>query len=93
MKTEVYSIVCDERIVGTGELCWNGDEEYCFKDVEEAKAFIDERLRSLGRKTDDNRIYDKDGNPTDQYIITKTITCKKKKVPEEGREATSANED
>ena len=79
----MFSVVCDERIVGNGELCWSGDEEYCFKGAEETKAFIDARLRSLGKKTDDNRIYDKNGNPTNQYIITKSITCKIKKTAKE----------
>ena len=84
MKKEMFSIICEEIIIGNGELCWSGDEEYCFKDIGAAKTFIDARIRSLGKKTDDNRIYDKNGNPTNQYIITKSITCKIKKTLRKG---------
>lgn len=85
MSKEVYSIVCYEAVKGKGQACWSGEEEYIRNSLADARSFIDERLSSLGAQTEDNRIYDESGNPTSQYVVTYSISCKKKKTESERR--------
>ena len=82
MNKQVYSVTCYERLEGNGSACWYGDQEYIFKTYEEVHQFINDRLSTLAKQTDENRLYNEDKTPTEQFLVTYNIKCEIKEICE-----------
>ena len=62
----MYKIICYEEVHGDGPVCWDGEQEYTFDDLDEATKFVSERMTMLHKPV---RL-----SPGDQYVVTKSIT-------------------
>ena len=75
MKNHTYVVTCYERVEGDGPICWYGEQEYKFNTYEETQEFINYRLSVLGEQNDDNRLYNEDKTPTEQFVVTYYFKC------------------
>ncbi len=92
MKT--YKIECHERVEGNGPVCWQGNTEYTFQTEKDAQEFISSRLSYLGSKDKNNILFNENEEPTDQYIVTDSIKCKKEETADCSETSNTApNED
>lgn len=66
---KVFCVTCREEVRGYGPVGWDGDEEYRFDTADEAKEFIDARRNKLKMP-----LYDENGNITEQYVVTLSIS-------------------